>query len=155
MQRRTACGILLPWPGIEPGPQQWKHRVLTTGLPGNSPQNIFNYNQFQRLLHVLLIKAAYSYRFSHSTCKLKELNLYYLSRLHIWDHYCLYLSSKWHKISENSLPLISSLCVPFTICNLAYEFPPYSHYLQDSFTILNNTVPQEHVVLCLCVFQHE
>ena len=32
----VACGILVPWPGIEPGPQQWKHRVLTTGPPGNS-----------------------------------------------------------------------------------------------------------------------
>ena len=38
-----ACRILVPWPGIEPGPQQWKCRVLTTGLPGNSPVvlNIF------------------------------------------------------------------------------------------------------------------
>ena len=32
----TACGILVPRPGIEPGPQEWKHRVLTTGPPGNS-----------------------------------------------------------------------------------------------------------------------
>ena len=28
--------ILVPWAGIEPTPWQWKHRVLTTGLPGNS-----------------------------------------------------------------------------------------------------------------------
>ena len=33
----TACGILVPQPWIEPGPRQWKHRVLTTGPPGNSP----------------------------------------------------------------------------------------------------------------------
>ena len=31
-----ACRILVPWPGTEPGPQQWKCRVLTTGPPGNS-----------------------------------------------------------------------------------------------------------------------
>ena len=32
-----ACRILIPQPGIEPlAPQQWKHVVLTTGLPGNS-----------------------------------------------------------------------------------------------------------------------
>ena len=37
----VACGILAPWPGIEPGPQ-WKHGVLTTGLPGNSPE-VFKY----------------------------------------------------------------------------------------------------------------
>ena len=32
----TVCWILVPWPGIEPEPQQWKHRILTTGLPVNS-----------------------------------------------------------------------------------------------------------------------
>ena len=31
-------GILVPRPGIEPGPQQWKYGVLTTGPPGNSPK---------------------------------------------------------------------------------------------------------------------
>ena len=30
-----ACGILVPWPGIEVGSQQYKHCVLTTGPPGN------------------------------------------------------------------------------------------------------------------------
>ena len=33
---RMACRIFMSPPGIEPGPQQQKHRVLTTGLPGNS-----------------------------------------------------------------------------------------------------------------------
>ena len=28
--------FLVPWPGIEPRPWQWKHWVLTTGPPGNS-----------------------------------------------------------------------------------------------------------------------
>ena len=37
----VVCGILVPWPGIEPGPQQWKHWVLTTGPPGNSPNRPF------------------------------------------------------------------------------------------------------------------
>ena len=32
----AAYGILVPWPGIEPGPRQWKRGVLTTGPPGNS-----------------------------------------------------------------------------------------------------------------------
>ena len=31
-----ACEIFVPRPGIEPRPQQWTGRVLTTGLPGNS-----------------------------------------------------------------------------------------------------------------------
>ena len=30
-----ACGILVPWLGIQPSPGQWEHRVLTTGLPRN------------------------------------------------------------------------------------------------------------------------
>ena len=36
----VACRILIPQPRMEPVPQeilQWKYRVLTTGLPGNSP----------------------------------------------------------------------------------------------------------------------
>ena len=32
----AACGILAPWPGIEPRPLQWKRWILVTGLPGNS-----------------------------------------------------------------------------------------------------------------------
>ena len=31
-----AQGILIPQPGIDPRPLQWKFRVLTTGLPGKS-----------------------------------------------------------------------------------------------------------------------
>ena len=32
----TACGMLVPRPGIEPRPWQWKRGVLTTGPPGKS-----------------------------------------------------------------------------------------------------------------------
>ena len=32
----SACRILVPRPGIKPCPLQWKHGVLTTGLPGKS-----------------------------------------------------------------------------------------------------------------------
>ena len=31
-----ACGISVLWPRIEPGPLQWKPRILTTRLPGHS-----------------------------------------------------------------------------------------------------------------------
>lgn len=34
----AAFGILVSQPRVEPGPQQWKHEVLTTGLPGDSWQ---------------------------------------------------------------------------------------------------------------------
>ena len=32
----VACRILVPRPRIKPGPRQWEHWLLTTGLPGNS-----------------------------------------------------------------------------------------------------------------------
>ena len=35
------CGILVPWLGPGPWPQQWEHSVLTTGLPWNSLTKIF------------------------------------------------------------------------------------------------------------------
>ena len=42
---RMAWGILVPWPGLEPGPWRWKRRVLTPGPPGNS-QNIKYYSKY-------------------------------------------------------------------------------------------------------------
>ena len=33
----VACRILVPWPGLNPGPQQWNRWVLSTGLPGKLP----------------------------------------------------------------------------------------------------------------------
>ena len=38
----VAHGVLVPQPGIKPGPLPWKHGVLTTGPPGKSPQLPFN-----------------------------------------------------------------------------------------------------------------
>ena len=34
------CRILVSWPGLEPGPEQWKCQVLTTGPPGISQKNL-------------------------------------------------------------------------------------------------------------------
>ena len=39
----VACGILVPRPGIEPRLWQWQHRVLSTGLPGNSLSSLFKF----------------------------------------------------------------------------------------------------------------
>ena len=38
---RWACGILAPWPGIEPAPSALESEVLTTGPPGKSPISAF------------------------------------------------------------------------------------------------------------------
>ena len=48
-----ACGILVPWPGIKPGPPagsnlgppQWECWVLTSSPPENSPQHFLNNGQ--------------------------------------------------------------------------------------------------------------
>ena len=42
-----ACRILVPWPGIEPALQQWKHGVLTTGFPGNAPEIVLINHRYQ------------------------------------------------------------------------------------------------------------
>ena len=39
--RHAACRILVPQPGVEPGPRQWKRGVLTPGPPGNSRRIYF------------------------------------------------------------------------------------------------------------------
>ena len=35
-----ACGILAPWPGIEPIPPALEREVLTTGPPGEFPPSL-------------------------------------------------------------------------------------------------------------------
>ena len=39
----AACGISVPWAGIEPGPRQWtwKPVILTTRSPGNNSDTLF------------------------------------------------------------------------------------------------------------------
>ena len=43
----AAYRILVPRPGIKPGPRQWKHGVLTTGQPKNSPYELFFFSRAQ------------------------------------------------------------------------------------------------------------
>ena len=37
-----ACGILAPWPGMEPSPHAFEGKVPTTGLPGKSLFPVFD-----------------------------------------------------------------------------------------------------------------
>lgn len=37
----------IPWPGIEPEPQQWEHRILTTRPPGRYEPEILLQTQFK------------------------------------------------------------------------------------------------------------
>ena len=45
-----ACVILVPWPGLNPHPCQWKQGVLTTGPPGNSPMPFLIVDLYHPLL---------------------------------------------------------------------------------------------------------
>ena len=50
-----ACGILVPQPGMEPHPLQWKYEALTTGLPGRLPKcSHFKHH------HLMILKNAYT-----------------------------------------------------------------------------------------------
>ena len=40
------AGTCFPNQGLNPGPQQWEHWVLTTGLPGNSPSLLLEINLY-------------------------------------------------------------------------------------------------------------
>ena len=40
------AGTCFPDQGLNPGPQQWEHWVLTTGLPGNSPSLLLEINLY-------------------------------------------------------------------------------------------------------------
>ena len=57
-----ACGVLVPWPGIEPGgPQQW--RRLTPGRQG-TPQELFSSEQPLRVcVFSNSLFAVYPYQF--------------------------------------------------------------------------------------------
>ena len=53
-----ACGLLVPWPGIEPSSPALEDRVLTTGPPGKSQIHIIVRNLGYFQVWVLLSKVA-------------------------------------------------------------------------------------------------
>ena len=60
------CGNSVLRPGIEPGLQQWKHQILTTRPPGNSPNQSFFMGQLvflslnQHYYFVFILTAPFS-----------------------------------------------------------------------------------------------
>ena len=79
---REACGILVPWPGIEPAPPALEGEVSTTELPGKS-------------LVVVLI-----YLFSLMTNDLENL---FINLLAIWYPFFVKWLLNILPISENGL----------------------------------------------------
>ena len=53
----AACGILILQPGVEPRPQPWKLRVLTTGSPGNSLENMFCCDSIDCPVHCRMVNS--------------------------------------------------------------------------------------------------
>ena len=74
---RTACRILVPWPGIEPVPLHCKYGVLTTALSGNSLYSLFL--KRHKALHTFLLN------FSHTSKKVYKSYVYHLMK---WT-YCV------------------------------------------------------------------
>ena len=80
-----ACRILVPQPGTEPGPQQWKCWVLTTRPPGNSLQffNILNFCFYPWILSIIFI----------TYIILLLVDLHNLLALDTWDYFLAILST--------------------------------------------------------------
>ena len=54
-EAHAAYGILIPWPGITPGPLKWKPLVLTPGPLGNSPMSRYCYLQISYLITLMYL----------------------------------------------------------------------------------------------------
>lgn len=78
-----ACGILVPQPVTEPGPWQWKHEVLTTGLPGSSCQKHF---KIQPQIHI-------SFYIVTAVCLLLRFEKCFFKPV---QFYCTYLCKKFN-----------------------------------------------------------
>ena len=52
---QEACGISVPWPGIDPIPTVLEGKVLTTGPPGKPPQYHFTIKKLLASLKYLFI----------------------------------------------------------------------------------------------------
>ena len=70
----VACGILVPWPGIEPVPCALEGRVLTTGLWGKSP----NHRPLHQVNEVLM---HFYFKLKRNTCIPVADSFLYLAKL--------------------------------------------------------------------------
>ena len=115
----SACGILVPWPGIELRPWQWKLRVLTTGFPGNSHYYLHfidektETQEFKSLVQGSRVQNDQSQACTYSPDSNRKPMLLYWDIPGLWRPLpyltCYYISACW----TLPLPLLSS---PFQIC---------------------------------------
>ena len=81
----TSCGILVSWPGIEPGPRQWKCWYLTSALPGNSffPPTFFTSVLSFHIPHLWTVQTDKKHLLSN--WQSEGILHSYLLRLHSWS----------------------------------------------------------------------
>ena len=92
---KAQCRISVPWPDVEPRPQQWKHWIVTTRPPGNSLKTTYFFSIFLLLLNLrklcsicwILISRHFLCRAQEIVCKCKwPLPLFFFPRLcGMWD----------------------------------------------------------------------
>ena len=99
----VAYGILVPWPGLNPGTLHWEHGVLATGSPGKSKSNDFQVDLYEHLICVfyLYIKCLHYFKSLHIPVKVKVKSLSHV-RLFVTPWTVAYqapwsLQTKWHR----------------------------------------------------------
>ena len=109
----TAYGISVSWPGIEPGPQQWKLQILTTRSPKNSPEKVgfvcFNWSVVD--LSIVLVSAAqqsdsivcvYTHtRFVSVVCVYIHKHTFCFSCVYIHTHTYMFVHFLRHGLSQD------------------------------------------------------
>ena len=108
-----ACQISVPWPGIEPGPQQWKCQVLTARPPGNSLSHGSSTN-----LCKALSKAVYSpipLPKIKQTPKQQSLSCMTLQKILHLPFLGFLISRNEHKICNNLRDWFGDLCKSITV----------------------------------------
>ena len=86
-----ACGILVPWPGIEPGPLAVKAQSLTTGRPRNSQNFSCLVLKCEFLLHQDHIEYIFPPNFIMKICEHKKnLKELYSKQLYINTTFILF-----------------------------------------------------------------
>ena len=128
------CRILFSWPGIEPGPQRWKCRVLTTGQPGNSLFELFFFkkifvsvlNSPSAVLLCLLISLSANYIICVNLCQFWLTDFFF--SLHGFIFLLLCMPANLWLVARHCD--ISCLVLDIFVCTLELGFGTELRYLE-------------------------
>ena len=126
------CKISVPRPGIEPGPDWWKYRILTTKLPGNSLSECF-LDAFGEVIYYFL-------------CTLIENTFHHFIKITLW-HYLSYalLKSFHHTHFIKILTLIIFLSF-FPLSLFISLFPKIVVSISEIWALITINAPFEITV---------